>query len=59
MLGIDHLDNIDFFFKKNNKYFNTNTIRGEKILKKLTMVYIQNGHNIIFNGLKRKQIILL
>ena len=34
MLGIDHLDDIDFFFLKNNKYFNTNTIRGEKILKK-------------------------
>ena len=31
-----------FFFFKNTKYFNIHTRRGENVLKKLTVVYIQN-----------------
>ena len=32
-----------FFVVKNTKYFNTYTHKGENVLKKLTVVYIQNG----------------
>ena len=32
-----------FFLKKNTKYFSTHIGREEKVLKKLIIMYIQNG----------------
>ena len=34
---------LQFFFFLNTKYFNMHTRRGEKVLKKLTLVYIQSS----------------